>query len=99
LRTDRWQLEGSAVSGLLDRLMATGQPLSKYVGHLPYSGLKTGFNAAHYIDSQGRDRLVSEHPSSGPQLKKFISGRGNKRPAEGHDLTAIELVHVFLRFD
>jgi hypothetical protein len=79
LRTDRWQLEGSAVSGLLDRLMATGQPLSKYVGHLPYSGLKTGFNAAHYIDSQGRDRLVSEHPSCAPLLKKFLRGRDIKR--------------------
>ena len=79
LRTDRWQLEGTAVSGLLDRLMATGQPLSRYVGHLPYIGLKTGFNAAHYIDSEGRDRLVSEHPLCAPLLKKFLRGRDVKR--------------------
>ena len=79
LRTDRWQLEGTAVSGLLDRLMATGQPLSKYVGHLPYSGLKTGFNAAHYIDSDARHRLVNEDPSCAPLLKRFLRGRDIKR--------------------
>ena len=79
LRSDRWQLEGEVVSRLLDRLMATGQPLSKYVGHLPYSGLKTGFNDAHYVDSDARDRFVNEDPSCAPLLKRFLRGRDIKR--------------------
>ena len=79
LRAERWQLEDDGVSRLLDRLMATGQPLSKYIGCLPCTGLKTGFNVAHYINSDERDRLVKEDPSCEPLLKKFLRGRDIKR--------------------
>jgi hypothetical protein len=79
LRPDRWQLEDDSVSRLLDRLMAAGQPLSKYAGGRPIRGLLTGLNTAYYLDTQLRDRLVGEDPSCEPLIKKFFRGRDIKR--------------------
>jgi hypothetical protein len=79
LRADRWQLEGTAMSGLLDRLMATGRPLAEYAGRRPIRGILTGLNTAFYLDTAARDRLVSEDPDCSPLLKRFLRGRDIKR--------------------
>ncbi|MCL4486959.1 MAG: N-6 DNA methylase [Chloroflexi bacterium] len=79
LRSDRWQLEGTAISRLLDRLMATGRPLVEYAGRRPIRGLLTGLNTAFYLDTAARDRLVEEDPNCTPLLKKFLRGRDIKR--------------------
>jgi hypothetical protein len=79
LRAERWQLENTDESHLLDRLMETGVPLSEYVGSMPLSGLKSGFNEAYYLDTEARNRLIGDDPTCEPFLRRFLRGRDIKR--------------------
>ena len=79
LRAGRWQLEGAQESSLLDRLMKAGQTVNSYLGSVPLSGLKTGFNEAYYITTETRNRLVSEDTTCEPLIKRFLRGRDIKR--------------------
>lgn len=79
LRPDHWQLEGSAVSALLDRLMATGRPLETLLRRPIVSGLKTGFNEAFYIETSARNAMLAADPESEPLFKKLLRGRDIKR--------------------
>jgi hypothetical protein len=79
LRPERWQLEASAASDLLKRLLITGQTLEALLNRTLLSGIKSGFNEAFYVDSSMRDRLVAEDPNSVIILKKFLRGRDVKR--------------------
>lgn len=79
LRPDRWHLEGSGASHLLNRLMATGQPLEPLLRRPILSGLKTGFNEAFYIETPLRNAMLEVDPSSEHLFKKFLRGRDVKR--------------------
>jgi hypothetical protein len=79
LRDERWNLEGSGVNALLDRLMATGQPLEVGLRRPILRGLLTGFNEAFYIGTSARDVLLAADPASHGLLKKFLRGRDVKR--------------------
>jgi hypothetical protein len=79
LRRERWQLENLDDSRLLDRLLNRGVCLSEYVGCMPLSGLKAGFNEAYYVETAMRDRLVGDDPECEPLLKRFLRGRDIKR--------------------
>lgn len=79
LRPDRWHLEGSGASQLLNRLMATGQPLEPLLRRPILSGLKTGFNEAFYIETALRNAMLKGDPSSEHLFKKFLRGRDVKR--------------------
>jgi hypothetical protein len=79
LRPDRWQLESATDGALLDRLMKTGEPLSKFVDTLPLSGIKSGMNEAFYVSTAQRDTLVAADPECAAVLKPFLRGRDVKR--------------------
>ena len=79
LRPDRWELEDFRVSELLSRLRSTGRSLAATVGRAPLYGLKSGFNAAFYIDTATRDGLVSGDPKCESLIKKFLRGRDIER--------------------
>jgi type I restriction-modification system DNA methylase subunit len=79
LRPERWQLEDSAASELLTRLLSTGQPLESLLNRTLLSGIKTGFNEAFYLDSSLHDKLVAEDQNSEIVFKKFLRGRDVKR--------------------
>lgn len=70
-----WRLESGSISALLDRLTRCGFRLPEYLGRPPLVGLKSGFNAAFYIDSNGRDTLVENDPDCAPLLKRMLRGR------------------------
>ena len=76
---DRWHLEGSGASHLLNRLMATGRPLEPLLRRSILSGLKTGFNEAFYIETPLRHAMLEADPTSTHLFKKFLRGRDVKR--------------------
>jgi len=79
LRPDRWHLEGFGASNLLNRLMATGQPLEPLLRRSILSGLKTGFNEAFYVESPSRKAMLAADPASDILFKRFLRGRDVKR--------------------
>ena len=79
LRFDQWHLEGTAASSLLDRLMATGQPLEALLQRPIVSGLKTGFNEAFYVGTSARNAMLAADPTSEALFKKLLRGRDVKR--------------------
>ena len=85
LRPDRWQLEDSAASELLERLLATGRPLEVVLNAPIISGIKSGYNEAFYVSTTLRNALLTADPGSEPLLKKFLRGRDVKRWAPAWD--------------
>ena len=79
LRNGRWCFEDLETTALLDRLLATGTPLSGFVGRAPAMGINSGFNDAFYIDDDARRRLIDEHPGCENLIKRFLRGRDLKR--------------------
>lgn len=79
LRPERWHLESSEASDLLNRLMDTGRTLESLLSRSILSGLKTGFNQAFYVETSLRNSLVTADPASELLFKKFVRGRDMKR--------------------
>ena len=79
LRPSGWDLEGSTVGDLLDKIKQAGVPLREYVGSSPLYGIKTGYNEAFLTDQQTRDRLVAKDTKCETIIKKFLRGRDIQR--------------------
>lgn len=74
-----WMLTDSTTRKLLDKIKSRGVPLGEYVNGKIYRGVLTGLNEAFVIDSETRDRLISEDPKSAEIIKPFLAGRDIKR--------------------
>ncbi len=74
-----WQLEPQSVTGLFEKLRRTGQPLSKFIGASPIYGIKTGCNAAFFVDSEQREALLAEDPRSESLFVRYYRGQDVKR--------------------
>ncbi len=79
LSADGWQLEPQAKRGLLERIRATGTPLSEFTEARVFRGITTGFNRAFEIDGATKERLISEHKSSAEIIKPYIRGADVER--------------------
>lgn len=79
LRPDRWCLEDTEVTELLDRLKNTGLPLSRFVGRAPAMGINSGLNDAYYIDDARRSALINEEPACESLIRPFLRGRDIRR--------------------
>ncbi len=79
LRNARWCFEDLETTALLDRLMATGTPSSRFVGRAPEMGINSGLNNADYIDDDARRRLIDGHPDCENLFKRFLRRRDLKR--------------------
>ncbi len=74
-----WSLADEKTQTLLSKLQKMGAPLGNYVQSKIYYGIKTGLNEAFVIDSETRDKLISEDPKSAELIKPFLLGRDIKR--------------------
>jgi len=74
-----WSLAEEKTQTLLSKLQKMGTPLGDYVQSKIYRGILTGLNEAFVIDSETRDKLISEDPKSAELIKPFLLGRNIKR--------------------
>ncbi len=74
-----WLLADERKISLLNKLKAVGIPLKEYVKGKIYRGVLTGLNKAFVIDTETKDRLISEDPKSAEVIKPFLLGRDIKR--------------------
>lgn len=79
LTDDGWQLSPPEVRALMDKLMAAGKPLDKYVNGNMYRGIVTGLNEAFIIDETKRAELIATDPKSAEIIKPYLRGRDIKR--------------------
>lgn len=79
LSVDAWQLEPQAKRGLLERIRASGKPLSDFTGARVFRGITTGYNKAFEISGADRERLLLEHNRSAELIKPYIRGADVKR--------------------
>jgi len=69
-----WNLGSSSTNNLLEKLSKIGTPLKDIVKSDIYSGIKTGYNKAFYIDSATKDKLISADERAQELIKKLVSG-------------------------
>ncbi len=74
-----WSLVDEGNISLLNKLKSSGIPLKEYVNGKIYRGVLTGLNKAFVIDTEMKDRLISEDPKSAEIIKPFLLGRDIKR--------------------
>ncbi|ODS34438.1 MAG: hypothetical protein SCARUB_00449 [Candidatus Scalindua rubra] len=74
-----WSLVDEKKISLLNKLKSLGIPLKEYVNGKIYRGVLTGLNKAFVIDTETKDRLISEDPKSAEIIKPFLVGRDIKR--------------------
>ncbi len=75
-----WSLSEHAASELVQRLLAQGTPLKRYLpGGKTYFGVKTGLNEAFVVDCATRDALIAADPKSAEILRPLVAGRDVQR--------------------
>ena len=79
LQSGSWTLERPEILALIDKVKSAGEPLASYEGSAPLYGVKTGFNEAFLIDTETRDRLISEDASAQNIIKPYIRGQDINR--------------------
>jgi len=79
LQLKGWNLVSETENNLLEKIIAAGIPLGKYVKNKIFYGIKTGLNEAFVIDEQTKNKLISEDPKSKEIIKPFLGGKDIKR--------------------
>ena len=74
-----WSLVDEETISLLNKLKSVGIPLKEYVNDKIYRGVLTGLNKAFVIDTETKDRLISEDQKNAEIIKPFLLGRDVKR--------------------
>jgi hypothetical protein len=90
---ESWTLEPPAVVALLEKLKHSAHVLKDHVHVEPMYGIKTGLNEAFIIDTETRDRLVSEDPACGAVIRQFQRGQDIKRwwsPSGGQHMIVLK---------
>jgi hypothetical protein len=78
LGAESWQLEGSALSKVRDKIVSGRKTLGEVYG-APLYGIKTGLNEAFIIDTPTRDRLIAQDARSCEILKPLLRGEDVRR--------------------
>jgi hypothetical protein len=78
LGSGSWQFEDDALARLRDKIVSGKKTLGEVYG-APLYGIKTGLNEAFIIDTQTRDRLVTQDAKSAEILVPFLKGENIKR--------------------
>jgi hypothetical protein len=79
LNDEGWPLADNSTQILLAKLKVLGTPLEIYIDGKIYNGVKTGFNGAFIIDTETKERLISEDPKIADLIKPLLIGRDIKR--------------------
>ncbi|MHC1737930.1 MAG: TaqI-like C-terminal specificity domain-containing protein [Ignavibacteriaceae bacterium] len=74
-----WNLSSDIEQNLFNKLQISGIPLGEYVGNKIYYGIKTGLNEAFIINSETRNKLITNDPKSSEIIKPFLVGKDIKR--------------------
>jgi hypothetical protein len=75
LRADGWTLEDPRVQVLMQKIRKAGSPLATTYGTRIFSGVKTGFNEAFYINAETRSVIVRKHGPSAEVIQPLLRGR------------------------
>jgi type I restriction-modification system DNA methylase subunit len=79
LRADGWQLIGSEVMNLLDKLRSLGSQLTNYIEGRFYRGLVTGSNDAFVINHEIYESILKRDPKNAEIIRPWLRGRDIKK--------------------
>ncbi|MEM9954449.1 MAG: Eco57I restriction-modification methylase domain-containing protein [Chloroflexota bacterium] len=71
---DEWRFQPVQLTRLFEKIISGRRTLTQVTNGRIYSGIKTGLSAVFIIDSETRNRLISEHDSSREILVPFLRG-------------------------
>ncbi len=74
-----WNLSSNQEQSLLKKIQDIGVPFENYVKGKIFRGVLTGLNEAFVINSETKERLISEDRKSSEIIKPFLAGRDIKR--------------------
>lgn len=74
IRNENWNLNKSDSSDLFNKLISHNELLKSFHDINIYSGIKTGFNDAFWINDDIKNRLISEEPKSIEVIKPLCRG-------------------------
>jgi hypothetical protein len=74
-----WSLDNEQGQVLIEKIKSCGVPIEEYTQRSIYRGVITGLNDAFVIDSETRQRLITEDTNSTELIKPFLLGRDIKR--------------------
>ena len=74
-----WSLEPEEARDLVTRIQDVGTPLAEFAGVEPYSGIKTGLNAAFLVDDDDKRALVAADSSAAEILVPYVRGSDVER--------------------
>ncbi len=74
LNGPHWQLADAQASDKLERFMKKGKPLKEFSAVEVYCGIKTGCNAAFWIDEETKRAIVRADPGSAKIIKPIAKG-------------------------
>lgn len=71
---DSWSLASGDDQTILQKMKTVGVALGDYIPDKIQYGIKTGLNAAFFIDQATRDRLIAQDPKSAEIIKPLLVG-------------------------
>jgi hypothetical protein len=74
-----WSLEPVGTDALMAKIRANGAPLAEYAGVKPLRGVLTGLNEAFLIDTDARNKLLSEDPRLAELVRPYLRGQDVRR--------------------
>ena len=79
LQVNGWRLENQKILRLMEKLRDRGVSLGAYVENKFYRGMVLGLNDAFVVDTETKERLISETPAAFEILKPYLRGRDVKK--------------------
>jgi type I restriction-modification system DNA methylase subunit len=74
-----WTLADSASSSRLEQMVAASVPLGEYIDNQIYYGVKTGLNAAFFIDGETKRKLIAQDARSAEIIEPLAQGKDIRR--------------------
>ena len=74
-----WTLSDSTSTQWINQMKLYGVPLERYVQVQIYSGIKTGYNPAFWINGTTRNKLILSDEKSSQIIKKLVKGEHIRR--------------------
>ncbi len=78
LSTETWVVSSKSEQNLLTKIRSKSVSLSEYIDGSSFRGILTGLTEAFLINSEIKDRLISEDKNSIALIKPFLQGRNIK---------------------
>lgn len=74
LQGEEWSFADSATAERIERMRMSGPSLGEYVNGQIFAGIKTGLNAAFWIDDRTRNALLEADPASDELIRPLCKG-------------------------